>query len=75
VRLTAVTPDTSGAYTLQGEVQDKDHTYTPAVTIDADERITHAICSCNWYQQNKLFKGPCEHMLALRMQHNRQNFS
>jgi hypothetical protein len=72
VRLTAVTPDTSGAYTLQGEVQDKEHTYHPAVTIDADERITHATCSCNWYQQNKLFKGPCEHMLALRMQHNRK---
>jgi hypothetical protein len=74
VRLTAVTPDTSGAYTLQGEVQDKSHTYTPSATIDADERITHATCTCNWYQQNKLFKGPCEHILALRMQHNRQNF-
>jgi len=25
----------------------------------------------DFYQQNKLYKGPCEHMLALRMQHRR----
>ena len=31
----------------------------------------HAECTCNFYQQNKLFKGPCEHILALRIAHAR----
>ncbi|KAF0202711.1 MAG: SWIM zinc finger domain-containing protein [bacterium] len=42
------------------------------VAIDKDERIVRALCDCNWHQQNKLFRGPCEHILALRMQHSRQ---
>ncbi|MCI0489879.1 MAG: SWIM zinc finger family protein, partial [Blastocatellia bacterium] len=45
--------------------------FTPSLWIDKDERITRAECSCNWHKQNKLYKGPCEHILALRMQHNR----
>ncbi len=61
-----------GALTLQGTVTDKDKTYTPSLTIDLDERIISAECTCNWHQQNKLYKGPCEHILALRMQHARQ---
>jgi hypothetical protein len=60
---------THNTFTLQGTVQDKDKTYTPSLTIDADERIINAECTCNWHQQNKLYKGPCEHILALRMQH------
>lgn len=59
------------AYTLQGTVGDRDKTYYPAMTIDADERIIRAECTCNWHQQNKLYKGPCEHILALRMQQAR----
>jgi len=35
-------------------------------------KIVRAECSCNFFQQNQLHKGPCEHMLALRMQHQRQ---
>ena len=44
----------------------------PRLEIDGDERIVGAECDCYWYRQNKLFKGPCEHMLALRLQFNRQ---
>jgi hypothetical protein len=40
--------------------------------LDADERIIDAGCTCNFFQQNRLRKGPCEHMLALRLQHARQ---
>jgi hypothetical protein len=75
VSVTSVTRDTTDAYTIQGEVQDKEKTYRPSVAIDSDERMTHAECTCNWHQQNKLYKGPCEHILALRMQHNRQNYA
>ncbi|HBK65206.1 MAG TPA: hypothetical protein DD000_17345, partial [Cyanobacteria bacterium UBA11166] len=48
-------------------------TYNPSLTVDADERIIQATCTCNWHQQNKLYKGPCEHILALRMQFARQS--
>jgi hypothetical protein len=74
VSVTSVTRDSTGAYTLQGEVKDKEKTYHPSVAIDSDERMTHAECTCNWHQQNKLYKGPCEHILALRMQYNRQSY-
>jgi SWIM zinc finger len=61
--------DTGGTLHLAGTVKTRYQTYTPTVEIDRDERLTTANCTCNWHQQNKLFKGPCEHILALRMQH------
>jgi SWIM zinc finger len=45
-------------------------TYTPELWIDGDERLKNATCSCHFYRQNKLFKGPCEHILAMRMAYN-----
>ncbi len=56
-----------GGVELSGTVRDRSHTYKPSLTIDADARITRGQCDCNHYQQHKLYQGPCEHMLALRM--------
>lgn len=72
VEVKSVISDATGAFTLQGCVKEQERTYDPALTVDADERIISAECSCNWHKQNKLYKGPCEHILALRMQHARQ---
>lgn len=63
--------DSGGAFVLQGTVRENGKTYAPNLTIDGDERILKAECTCNWHQQNKLYKGPCEHILALRMHHAR----
>jgi hypothetical protein len=52
---------------LAGTVKDKDKQIAVSLTIDNDQRITQAKCSCNFFLMNKLFKGPCEHILALRM--------
>jgi hypothetical protein len=52
---------------LQGTVKDKEKIFQPLLTLDADERMLRAECTCNWYQQHKLYRGPCEHILALRM--------
>jgi hypothetical protein len=60
-------PTTDGGMELTGTVKDRSHTYRASLVIDADSRVTRGECECNYYQQNKLFKGPCEHMLALRM--------
>ncbi|MBD2182743.1 SWIM zinc finger family protein [Planktothrix sp. FACHB-1355] len=73
VRVTSCTGDPSNVLILQGNVKDKEKTYTPSLTIDSDSRIINAECTCNWHFQNKLFKGPCEHILALRTQHLRQS--
>ncbi|MCL1473224.1 SWIM zinc finger family protein [Argonema antarcticum] len=73
VRVTSCTGDASEVLILQGSVQDKGKTYTPSLTIDSDRRIIQAECTCNWHSQNKLFKGPCEHILALKTQHQRQS--
>ncbi len=58
---------------LSGTVRDKNRTYHPSVTIDKDERITQGSCSCNHYNMNKMRKGPCEHILSLRMKFNKEN--
>ena len=53
---------------LDGTVKNaKQKKFKPSLKIDTDERIIEAECSCNWHQQNRLRKGPCEHILALRM--------
>ena len=70
VEVTA-TGDSDGALILEGTVRDRNKIYYPNLTIDRDERIIKAECTCNWHQQNKLYKGPCEHILALRMHHAR----
>lgn len=52
---------------LAAEVRDGVHSYSPRLTLDADGRLVAAECDCNYFQQNKLFKGPCAHMLAARL--------
>lgn len=55
-----------GIYKLSGKVQDR-QLHAPVVFIDSDQRMIRATCTCNFFQQNKLHQGPCEHMLALRI--------
>lgn len=57
--------------TVSGAVMDNGRNYYPQLTIDNDERLIKAECDCYFYGHNKLFKGPCEHMLALRRQFNK----
>jgi hypothetical protein len=64
----AAESDTEGQLSLRGAVKDKEKTFHPSLTLDADGRMVRAECTCNWHQQHKLFRGPCEHILALRME-------
>lgn len=53
---------------LHGTVKESYYrTYNPELTIDNDERIVAGSCDCSHFIANKLHKGPCEHMLALRI--------
>lgn len=56
-----------GKNVIMGHVKDKDKTFSPEIIIDRDERMVNGKCTCNFFQQNKLMQGPCEHMLALRI--------
>ena len=62
--------DSHGTLQLKGSVTTSTGKLLyPLLIIDADQRIIDGGCTCNWYQGNKLLKGPCEHMIALRLQH------
>ena len=52
---------------LKGKVLDDGKDYKPEITIDNDMRMVDGKCSCHFYIQNKLHRGPCEHMLAIRL--------
>ncbi len=67
VRMTAEA--TSDGVHLKGRVNDKGKELDVDMLIDVDERLARASCGCSFYIRNKLFRGPCEHMLALRAQH------
>lgn len=56
---------------IKGTVKGKRKTFNPAMIIDADEKIKSAHCDCSYYIENKLHKGPCEHMLAIRQAFNK----
>jgi hypothetical protein len=64
-----------GGTMLKGEVDKgggQRGKHSPWLRLDPDERLSEAGCTCNFFQQNRLRKGPCEHILALRLQHARQ---
>jgi hypothetical protein len=51
---------------FEGHVIDNSQKQLVKIYIDRDERLFKAHCSCSFFIHNKLFKGPCEHMIALR---------
>jgi len=72
VRLVETRAVEKGGITIRGTVTEGGRENTPSLRIDGDQCIADATCNCNWFQQNRLRKGPCEHMLALRMAHARK---
>ena len=52
--------------TVKAKVIDKAQTYVVTMSIDEEMKLKEATCGCWYYKQNKLHKGPCEHILATR---------
>jgi len=71
VELIATDEDDRGV-SLLGLVRQGETPREPWLRVDRDERVVDARCTCNFYQQNRLRKGPCEHILALRLLHARR---
>ena len=56
--------------TLSGMVMaDGRKPWMTSVTINPDGRVIGAECTCDHFVRNKLHKGPCQHILALRLVH------
>lgn len=51
---------------INGSVEDRHHSWSPRLVLNADQQLQDGHCGCNFYSQNKLRRGPCAHMLALR---------
>lgn len=68
-----ITPERSMRIT--GRIKSNGKIFSPRLLIDSDLRIVEANCSCNFFQQNKLFRGPCDHMIALRLGHSHRALS
>ncbi|WP_064966051.1 SWIM zinc finger family protein [Tenacibaculum ovolyticum] len=47
--------------------------YKTSVHINNDLQIIDAKCTCSYYHQNKMAKGPCEHILATRITFDKKN--
>lgn len=72
-KVTISPEQTGGILKISGTVRDNYRTFHPSVSIDQDQRIVAGSCSCNHYNMNQLRKGPCEHILALRIKFNKDN--
>jgi hypothetical protein len=57
---------------ISGTVTGETKKYPVKMRLDGDTRIIEAKCNCNHYTQNKLRKGPCAHILAMRMAYLRK---
>jgi len=62
VRLTKDDRRPDGLRVLEGKVDGKDN----AALLDADGRILRGKCNCSHHFKNKLRRGPCRHLQALR---------
>lgn len=60
-----------GALELTGTVDERGREHEVRLTIDADERLADAQCECNFFAMNRLTKGPCAHILAVRLRNAR----
>lgn len=72
VNLGTARSDAAGRVHLNGSLRHRSTLYQPTLTIDADERLIAGSCTCSFYKENQLRKGPCVHMLALRVQFSNQ---
>ena len=57
---------TEAGTTVKARLQDGKKVYAVELAFDVERRIKAAECGCDYYIQNRLHRGPCEHMLALR---------
>src|SRR5262249_62324861 len=69
VRVTARRPVTTG-FKLSGSARgDEGPRVRPQIHVDRQGAILEASCTCGYFRAHKLTRGPCAHILALRLAH------
>jgi predicted nucleic acid-binding Zn finger protein len=58
--------ESDGHLRIAGRTQFKGKVRSAWFVLDADRRMTEASCECDYFIRNRLHKGPCDHLLALR---------
>ena len=64
-KLKDIVPQGNGVV-VTGTVKDRSRTLEPRLVLNADQQLQDGHCGCNFFSQNKLRRGPCAHLLALR---------
>ncbi len=74
VTLTKVHDLGSEGTELTGEVEDLEarRSFSPSFTLDPEGRVRGASCNCLHFKRSGTREGPCEHLLALRLFHQRR---
>ena len=52
---------------LRSTVSDGASKLSVTLVLDADQRLVDGHCQCRHFYQNRMRRGPCEHMLAVRL--------
>jgi hypothetical protein len=69
VRIIARRPVSTG-FKLSGSARgDEGPRVRPMLHADREGRIIEGSCTCRYYRKHQLTRGPCEHILALRLAH------
>jgi hypothetical protein len=68
VRITSRRPVSTG-YKLTGSARGGAARVRPLLHVDHEGKILEASCTCADYQKFQLTRGPCAHILALRLAH------
>lgn len=74
VKLNKVHDVGSEGVELSGDVEDVEarRTFSPSFTLDPEGRVRGASCTCLHFKRSGTREGPCEHLLALRLFHQRR---
>jgi hypothetical protein len=74
VRITKLHDLGDESWEISGEVEDTlaRRTFNPRFIHDGEGRVRGAGCTCLHFKRSGVREGPCEHLLALRLHHQRQ---
>ncbi|MFZ5896527.1 MAG: SWIM zinc finger family protein [Myxococcota bacterium] len=55
-----------GSTKIAGRIQYRERITSVWFVLDADRRLVEGHCTCDYFVRNRLHRGPCDHLLALR---------
>jgi predicted nucleic acid-binding Zn finger protein len=58
--------ESEGRMRVAGRIQYKGRVIPAWFVLDADRRLVEGQCACDYFTRNRLHRGPCDHLLALR---------